>query len=361
MGRSLRGRFSGVVRYTHELVRALASRLPELTLFVTRADSMLDSNSVRQVTAPFSTPNEYSRALWEQFIVPVEVARLAPDVYHSPNYILPLALRCPCVVTVHDLAYVESSLHRMRSHLYLSVLTALAVRKATRIICPSAFTGTVLADRYPQLADRIRVVGEGVDERFSPQPEASVNGFRNRAGLDRPYVLFVGTVEPRKNVARLIRAFDMAVSRNGFEHELVIAGDSGWRNEDVHVAVARARARVRLLGYVADRDLPMLYAGADLFAYPALYEGFGLPPLEAMACGVPVITSNQGALPEVVGKAAVTVHPTDEVALADAIAGLLADAGRRAELKHLGLEQARLHRWDVAAEKTLRVYAEAAG
>jgi len=360
MGRSMRGHFSGVVRYTHELVRALASMLPDLTLFVTRADSMLDGVAVRQVRAPFATPNEYARAFWEQVIVPVEVARLAPDVYHSPNYILPIAVRCPSVVTVHDLAYMESSLHRIRSHLYLSALTALAIRKATRIICPSTFTRAELVRHYPALADRIRVVGEGVDDRFSPQPQKSVDRFRDRLGLHRPYVLFVGTVEPRKNIARLIRAFDAAVARHGFEHELVIAGNSGWRNGDVQLEISLARARVRLLGYVADQDLALLYSGADLFAYPALYEGFGLPPLEAMACGTPVLTSNQGALPEVVGDAAVMVDPQDEQAIATAISDLLGDPARRARLKQLGLEQAKKHRWEVAAEQTLAVYGEAA-
>jgi glycosyltransferase involved in cell wall biosynthesis len=356
----MRGRFSGVVRYTHELVLALASMLPDLTLFVTRADSMLDGVSIHQIRAPFSTPNEYARAFWEQVIVPVEVARLAPDVYHSPNYILPLAIRCPSVVTVHDLAYMESSLHRIRSHLYLSVLTALAIRKATRIICPSTFTRAALVRHYPELDDRIRVVSEGVDERFCPQPRKSVDSFRERLGLHQPYVLFVGTIEPRKNIARLIRAFDAAVARNGFEHELVIAGDSGWRNSDVQLEISRARARVRLLGYVADKDLALLYSGADLFAFPALYEGFGLPPLEAMACGVPVLTSNQGALPEVVGNAAVMVDPVDEDALATALSDLLGDPALRARLRRLGLEQAKKYRWEVAAEHTLAVYAEAA-
>ena len=163
MGRSLRGEFSGVVRYTDELIRALAPRFAEPpTVFLTRAHDGLDNAAIDAVRAPFRTPNEYARALWEQTVVPAEVARRRPDVYHSPNYILPAALRCPSVVTVHDLAFFDRSVHRLRSHLYLSVLATMAIRRATRIVCVSDYTRRQLVARFPSASDRVRVIGEGV-------------------------------------------------------------------------------------------------------------------------------------------------------------------------------------------------------
>jgi len=364
MGRSLRGRFTGVVRYTHELVHALAKRLgPDLTVFLTRAADGLDGLNVRRVRARFATPNEYVRAFWEQAVVPVEVARLRPHVYHSPNYILPLALRCPSVVTVHDVAFLNGSIHRLRSHLYLSVLTALALRKATRVICVSQFTRAQLARRFPHCADRIRVIGEGIHPRFVPLSPAAGEHFRRWYGVPAPYVLFVGTIEPRKNLARLIRAFGMAVGRTTAPHHLAIVGARGWKDGPVAAALAESpvRERIHFPGYVADEDLPAAYSGADVFAYPSLYEGFGLPPLEAMACGSAVLTSRTTALPEVVGDAALTVDPASEEEIAAGLVRLLTEPETREALAAAGLARATSFRWDTVAEQTMAVYAEALG
>jgi glycosyltransferase involved in cell wall biosynthesis len=363
MGRSLRGEFSGVVRYTDELVRALAPRLDgNLWVFVTRAHDGLDGVCAQRVRAPFPTPNEYARAIWEQAIVPWNVRRLGPDVYHSPNYILPLAVSCPTVVTVHDLAFLDRSLHRARSHVYLSWLTAIAVRKASRVICVSDYTRDQLALHFPGVVEKIRVVGEGLGERFAPQSAESIGSFRRTLGFDEPYVLFVGTVEPRKNLARLIRAFDRAIAESGSPHHLVIAGAAGWLDSPVRAAhsVARLPDRVHFLGYLAESELPAAYSGADLFAYPSLAEGFGLPPLEAMGCGTAVLTSNVSALPEVVGDAALTVDPLDEDALALALARLLTDPAAREAMAAAGLRRSRDFRWDRVAEQVLGVYREAA-
>lgn len=363
MGRSLRGRYTGVVRYTDALIRALAPRLdPDLTVFLTRSDDGLDGVRVRRLRAPFPTPNEYARALWEQTIVPIAVARLRPDVYHSPNYILPLALVCPSVVTVHDLAFLDPSLHRLRSRLYLTSLTKRALAKATRIICVSSYTRERLAERFPATVDRIRVVGEGVDERFQPQPEAAVQSFRVHHGLDRPYILFVGVLEPRKNLERLVRAYEVAVRRSGAPHELVLVGAPGWKEQGVlrMIEGSLLRNRIRLLGYLPERFLPAAYSGADVFVYPSLQEGFGLPPLEAMACGVPVLTSDATSLPEVVGGAALCVDPFDVEAIASGLEVLLGDPALRAAMAEKGRRRAEEFRWSNVADQTLGVYAEAA-
>lgn len=363
MGRSLRGRFSGVVRYTDQLVRALGPRLgDDLTVFVTQATDGLDGVPVRRVRAPFPTPNEYARAFWEQAIVPLEVARLHPDVYHSPNYILPLALGCPTVVTVHDLFYLDSELHRLRSHVYLTLLANMAIRRATRVICVSAYTRDHLGRRFPEAIDKVRVVGEGVDGRFRPPSEAVQADLRRRLGLSFPYVLFVGTIEPRKNLARLIRAFERAVTRARLPHHLVIAGASGWKDGPVWrtYETSAVRDRIHAIGYLSDEDLPAAYGAADVFAYPSRAEGFGLPALEAMACGTPVLTSNTSALPEVVGSAALLVDPEDEEAIAIGLERLLGDPEERRMRRESGLERAARFSWDRVADQTLAVYAEAA-
>lgn len=365
MGRSLRGRFSGVVRYTHELIGALAPTLGgDLTVFLTDAPDGLDGlPGLRRVRAPFPTPNEYARAFWEQTLVPLQVARLRPDVYHSPNYILPAALACPAVVTVHDLCFLDRRVQRLRSHLYLRALTALAVRRARRVICVSETTRADVVRHYPEAADRVRVVGEGVAARFGPPAPEDVARVKAKLGISGPYVLFVGTVEPRKNLARLIRGFAGAVGGGDLPHSLVIAGGEGWKDAEIRAAWdgSAVRERIRFAGYVAEPDLPALYGGADVFAYPSLDEGYGLPPLEAMACGTAVLSSRAGSLPEVLGDAAELVDPRDEAALEAALRGLLADPRRRERLARAGTAQAARHRWRRVAEETLAVYREAAG
>jgi glycosyltransferase involved in cell wall biosynthesis len=362
MGRSLRGRFSGVVRYTDQLVRALASVMGEdLTVFLTRATDGLGTLPVRRVRAPFPTPNEYARAFWEQAIIPLEVARLRPDVYHSPNYILPIAVACPTVVTVHDLFYQDGSLHRLRSHLYLSLLADMAIRRATRIICVSNYTRDRLLDRFPGASDRVRVVGEGVEARFQPQTSEATAGARERLASGHPYVLFVGTIEPRKNLDRLIRAFEVAVTRSELPHHLVIAGAWGWKNNPVRTAYESSgvRDRIHIAGYISDEELPAAYGGADVFAYPSQAEGFGLPPLEAMACGTAVLTSNNSSLPEVVGNAAVLIDPLDEESLAAGLELLLCDPHERCRKSEAGLKRAAQFSWESVAKQTMSVYAEA--
>lgn len=363
MGRSLRGRYTGVVRYTRELVGSLAPILgDDLTVFLTRAPHGMGSLPVRRVIAPFPTPNEYFRALWEQSVVPAAVARMRADVYHSPNYILPLALACPAVVTIHDLFYLDRAIQKLRSHLYLSAMTAFSVRRARRIICVSEYTRDRLLAHVPEAAPRVRVIGEGVGSEFQPPSGAAVAELRERLGLCRPFVLFVGTMEPRKNLARLMRAFERAVLRGGLEHDLVIAGPAGWKEGPIRHVYERSgvRDRIRLAGYLSEDDLPVMYGAADLFAYPSQAEGFGLPPLEAMACGTPVLTSEGSALAEVTGAAALLVDPLDEGAIACGLERLLADPEERRTRSEAGLRRAAEFRWDRVAEQTLDVYREAA-
>jgi glycosyltransferase involved in cell wall biosynthesis len=360
MGRSVRPGATGVGRYAANLVHGLTHVLPQdaLTLFVTQDAPSSWRGKVRELRAPFPTPNEYARALWEQTVVPAQTAALGVDVYHSPNYILPAALRCPSVVTIHDLAYLHRNLHRLTSHLYLSLLTGLAVRRATKVVAVSEHTRSCLESRYPHTAGRVEVIYEGVDPALRRPSPRDVQAFRTRQGLSEPYILFVGTQEPRKNLVRLVEAFEYAVTRNGLPHHLMLVGPRGWKTAalDTTIRLSASRERIHRVGYVADADLACWYAGAALFVYPSLDEGFGLPPLEAMACGTPVVTSNGGALPEVVGDAAITVNPRDTAALAGVISRVLQDEALADHLRDRGEERARRFSWDDVARQYVALY-----
>jgi glycosyltransferase involved in cell wall biosynthesis len=300
--------------------------------------------------------------LWEQAVVPLEISRLRPDVYHSPNYIVPVALRCPIVVTVHDMLFLDRRLQRLRSHLYLRTLTAIAVRKADRVICVSQHTLDDFRDRFPDVAPRARLVTEGVNHRFQPSDPDTVERFRAAHNLPERYMLFVGTFEPRKNLTRLIAAYERAVYLSDAPDHLVLCGGRGWKNADVFARIddSRLRERIHVLGYVPDADLPAAYTGCSLFVYPSLAEGFGLPPVEAMACGAPVVTSDAASLPEAVGDAALLFDPLDIGSIADRLAQVVSDEPLRRTLVAAGFVRAAELSWDMAAAQTRAVYEEVA-
>ena len=360
MGRSIRPRASGVGRHVGNLVDGLAEVLPprSLTVFLTRDAPCGLNGRVREIRAPFPTPNEYARAFWEQTVVPLQAANLGIDVYHSPNYILPAALSRPAVVTIHDLTYLRSQLHRMTSHVYLSVLTALAVRRATAVIAVSEYTRRCIEARYPHAAGRVEVIYQGMDPGLRCPSDAEVRAFQQRIDVTYPYLLFVGTLEPRKNLVRLVAAFEALIQATGSPHHLVLIGAKGWKTATLDAAIAASpfRERIHHRGYVPDQDLPFWYAGAAAFVYPSLEEGFGLPPLEAMALGAPVVTSNRTALPEVVGDAALTVDPTDVKALANALGSILADSALAERLRQAGRCRAAGFSWSEAARRHVALY-----
>lgn len=367
MGRSLRAQQSGVGRYTRNLVEALCEALPadSPVVFLTQDHTGLSRNDVTAVYAPFPTPSEYARALWEQTVVPREARRQGITVYHSPNYILPLALRCPSVVTVHDVIFRSlPQLHRWQSRLYLSFFTNWAVRRADCLIAVSQTTADELARYYPAAKSKTQVIYQGLDPIFHNPPSADkVCEFRLRKGIERPYILFVGTLEPRKNLARLLDAYRQLVEEWAVAHDLVICGAIGWHTRPFQQALAQASIehRVRLTGYVADEELPLWYAAADLFVYPSLFEGFGLPPLEAMACGAPVVTSNNSSLPEAVGDAAILVDPTDVRAIAEGIACVLECPDLAESLRVRGHQQVQRFNWHVAAGQIIELYQNVIG
>jgi len=294
-----------------------------------------------------------------------------PDVLFVPSHVLPLIHPRRCVVTVHDLGYhYHPEAHTLFQNLYLRWSTRYNARSATKVLADSDATRRDLMRYYRIPEERIVVVYPGRDEALTPvsNPQA-LHSVHSRYGLSKHYFLYVGTLQPRKNLVRLVEAFAAltvairAASKQGeeggepVEPQLVLAGAKGWLYAEIF---DRARSlglgdHVVFTGYVPDADLPALLSGALAFVFPSLYEGFGLPVLEAMACGTPVICSNASSLPEVGGDAALLVDPLDVDAWANAMQQILWDPGLRAALVERGMEQVQRVSWERGASEVLRV------
>lgn len=293
--------------------------------------------------------------------IPIEAAIGRVDLFHEPDFVLPPTLPgTPTVLTVHDLTFIrdpESAFPRLRR--YLNRVVPRSVARATRVLADSAATKNDLIELLHTSPDKITVLYGGVDARFAPMADpkrlAAVRA-KYSLGLD-PFILGIGTLQPRKNFSRLIQAFAALHSQLSTRH-LVIVGGKGWLYDDIFAEVKRLGLEGRVLfpGFVDDDDLPALYSAADVLAFPSIYEGFGLPILEAMACGTPVVTSVTSSLPELAGDAALLVEPTDVDAIAATLRRLLQEADLRRKLVAAGFDQARKFTWEKAAVQLLGIY-----
>jgi glycosyltransferase involved in cell wall biosynthesis len=308
--------------------------------------------------------------LWTHARLSREMRTAAPDLLFVPSHVLPLLHPERCVVTIHDLGfYYYPEAHTLSQNLYLRWSTRYNARIATRVIADSVATRNDLLRYYRVPGERIEVVYPGRDEALGPVRDPEVlQDVRARYGLSEPYLLYVGTLHPRKNLVRLVQAFSaftkaMAAgpAKPKAEPQLVLAGQKGWLYEEILNQVRKLDLvdRVVFTGYVPDADLPAVLSGAVAFVFPSLYEGFGLPVLEAMACGTPVICSNVSSLPEVAGEAALQVDPLDVEALAEAIHWVISDAGLRATLVERGYEQVQRFSWQRCASQVLQVLEDA--
>jgi len=293
-----------------------------------------------------------------------ELFRRPVDVLHV-QYTAPPFCRVPVVVTIHDLAFERMpETFTRRGSFQLKLTVRRTAKKAARIATVSEYSRQDLLDIYKLSPDKVVVTYNGVESSFTPQPSVpnEAEAVRKRFGVSRDFLLAVGSLQPRKNLVRLIRAYARLRSeREDFRPQLVIVGRKLWLTSEIFDEVKRQRWAddVILTGYVADEDLPALYRAARAFVYPSLFEGFGLPPLEAMASGTPVVTSDVSSLPEITGDAALLIDPNDERALANALIEIMNNDRLRAELREKGIAQAKKFTWRDAAEKTLRLYQEA--
>jgi glycosyltransferase involved in cell wall biosynthesis len=349
---------TGTEHYARRLIEALLA-LPSPHTFTLYFRDPPPSGWPLAPTRPPSVRVIPFPRLWTHLRLSFELfaRRPRPDVLFVPAHVLPLLCPVPAVVTVHDLGYRHfPGAHPPAQRRYLDWSTRFSARAAAHVLADSIATRADLARFYAIPESKVTVVYPGRDEslrRVDPEP------VRARYNLPAGYVLHVGTLQPRKNLARLIDAVAaLQPHRPGLT--LVLAGRPGWLSEPI-LAQARANAAVvRLLDYVPDEDLPGLYSGAAVFAFPSLYEGFGFPVLEAMACGVPVVCANAASLPELAGDAALLVDPADTAALAAALDHLLADAALRQTLVARGYAQIQRFTWSSAAAQTLQVLENAA-
>lgn len=358
---------AGIGRYVRELVRALAALDTQTPyrLFVAGATR---GNLPASPGANFSwrptriTPLWFAR-LWHrlQLPLPVEAFTGRVTLFHATDFTLPPVLPgTKTLLTVHDLSFVrapETTTPVLKA--YLDKVVPRSVRRATHVLADSQATKDDLVDLYGTSPDKITVLLGGVNPEFEPVlDEDTRRAARRRYAIpDNPYIFSVGTVQPRKNYARLIEAVSLLGPAFGDVH-LVIAGGHGWLDDSIYQAVHTfgLDERVHFTGFVRDGDLPALYSAATCFAYPSLYEGIGLPVLEAMACGTPVVTSNISSMPEISGEAALLVDPYDVAALADALRTLLSEDALRQDLVQRGFSQAATFTWERAAAQLYGVY-----
>lgn len=359
-------RGAGVNNYARQLLAALGqaslsgATQHTFTAFVHTRDIRIPG--VTLVTSRELLERPVARIAWEQTVLPVALARYKADIVHGLVNVLPLASGLPGVVTVHDLSFVRTpQMLPPLKRAYLTRLCAASVAHARCVIAVSRQTAADVARFFAAPAAKIHVVHNGVSTAFAPGDAESSALFRRAKGLPDRYFLYLGTLEPRKNLELLVRAFARWRSEGGTAVstvKLVLAGGQGWYYDTIFAQVKDLGLAEAVIfpGFVPAAELPDWYRGAELFVYPSVYEGFGLPVLEAMACGVPVVCSQADSLLEVAGDAAVTFGVGDEQALAAALRSLSENPAKRDFLRRQGLVQAARFSWSQAGRQTIELY-----
>jgi glycosyltransferase involved in cell wall biosynthesis len=353
---------TGVGTYTFELARALAAQAPadefELISPLPYDQTVPASAAPANLELIYSRPNLLQRRWWT-IGLPSFLRSHPLDIFHGTNYEVPLRAHCPTVVTIHDLSLLlHSSTHEARAVRRARLLQPLMARKANLIITPSEAVRNEVCEHLKIAPDKVFATPLAPRGSFTPISVPETVETRRRLGIEDEFLLFVGTIEPRKNLATLLNAFDELLRNTDLRPQLVVAGKVGWKVNEVlaHAQKSSIRDRVRLVGFVTDEELRALYSSCAAFVYPSIYEGFGLPPLEAMACGAPVIASRVPSIKESVAR---IVSATDSTQLTRTIVELLTNQQARQSLSERGIEYARTFSWQRTAALTREVYARA--
>ena len=390
---------AGIGRYTRELMRALLALPSDNSYsFFYASRHRIDESKIQNPKSKIHhlpIHDKWLMRVWQRLQIPIPVELIVGkvDLFHSPDFTLPPTLPgVPTLLTVHDLSFMrdpESAWPSLRD--FLNKAVPRSVQRATHVLADSQATKADLIELFGTPAEKITVLYSGVDARFTPiHDQAEIDRVCTKYQLLRPFILSVGTLQPRKNYGRLIEAFAEVVKhpeRNEVQskeaghvtqphsstaplqgsaqnaYHLVITGGKGWMYETIFEQVKQSglEGRVHFPGFVDDADLPALYSAADLFAYVSLYEGFGLPLLEAMACGTPVIGSNTSSLPEVIGNVGLQVDPRNVDDITRALQQMIDQPQLRERSIGLGLERAKLFTWEKAARELLTIYDQVAG
>ena len=374
-GRTIVRDRTGVGVYAERLVRSLLTidQKNVYTLFMAEDDTSLNAPNLTKVLLPRSTsigPNRF----WENFVLPRYLRRRSVDIYFSPAYVLPVLHRARStppstrhplmVVTVHDLvAYHFPETFTLKMRMWQRLFIGNAIRVADCILADSVATKMDIHNHHDVPQDIVRVVHLPVDARFRPvRDHATLEHLRTTYNLPQKFILYVGTLEPRKNVGRLAAAYAKLPEELRQEYSLVLAGGFGWYSEGIkrEIEALNLGGQITLPGYIQQSALPALYTLASAFVYPSLYEGFGAPPLEAMACGTPVICSRSSSLPEVAGDAGILVDPLNLEEITTQLQRVLSDEPLRARMIEKGMNQAKLFRSDDKAAEILQIFEELA-
>lgn len=364
-GMPLSSQLTGVGHYTLELARNLALAAPTDSFTLVSPQPPLPSNldALQNHSTPnLSYVNVERGALnrrWWSIGLPLYLSRSSFDLFHGTNYEIPLWSRRPSVVTIHDLSLLlHPDAHERRLVRRARWRLPLMLKSASKIITPSTSVKTELCETFGINPEKVSVTPEAPRPSFRRREDTQVIELRRRLDVDGDFILYVGTIEPRKNLRRLVEAFEQLLRTTSLFPKLVIAGGQGWLMDDFTSFIRQKRLenRICLTGYLEDEDLCALYSSCKAFVYPSLYEGFGLPPLEAMACGAPVISSRIPSLVETVGSAARLVDPYDIDDLAKAMIEILSDEKMRERYARLSREHVQKFSWEQTALKTLEAY-----
>jgi glycosyltransferase involved in cell wall biosynthesis len=358
---------TGIGHYTFELARGLAALAPEhdfeLVAHVpieTVVEGAFEESLPANLRPVHARVNSLTRRWWT-IGLPLYVQQNGITLFHGTNYKIPLWNRCRTIVTIHDLSLLlHSHTHEAELVRRAQLRLPATARMASKIITDSESVKREICEHLNVRPEKIAVVPLAPRRAFRPVAAEQAAQARRRLGVEDQFLLFVGTVEPRKNLLTLVRAFQELTQRTKLRPQLVIAGQKGWLTEELFALIEQSGLGSRILftGYISDEDLAALYSSCRVCVYPSLYEGFGLPPLEAMSCGAPVITSRIPVIMETVGDAAQLVEPTNVRELADSIAGICKNEEARRRLSTVGRERAAEFTWERTARLTLDVYRE---
>ncbi|HEU0025726.1 MAG TPA: glycosyltransferase family 1 protein [Ktedonobacterales bacterium] len=367
-------RNAGVSRYTYTLLDALCRVDDDLTCTVfinaqeaipAAASSMGKSPRIRLVPSRWRTSNAARRILWEQLDLPGQIRRSGAQIFHAPVNVLPERVSVPAIVTIHDLSFVRyPQFFRPTRRVYQRLFTERSARRAAAIIAVSEATRQDIISAFGVPPNRVRVIYPSISHDFRPEPDsARLDAFRARHRLPPRYLLYLGTLEPRKNLVTLVEAYARLLAAAPSTPPLILAGAKGWYYQPLfeRVRALGLERNVTFAGYVSREEQALWYAGAALFLYPSLYEGFGLPVAEALACGVPTLTSNVSSLPEAGGPVAIQAPPDDAHALAQAMRDALADPTLPERVRAEGPQWTRRFSPEQMAWRYVNTYAAVAG
>lgn len=353
-------RQAGVSTYIHQLLEQLLplASADRWTVYAPRGVERVlpPASNVHLRLSRLPTTNPIGRIFWEQTIAPLALLRDRPAVLFCPLNVVPLLTPCPRVVTIHDLSFLRfPDRFRAAKRHYLTALARISVERATHVLTVSEFTRQEVISLLGVPPEKVTATPNGRDENLAPLSTERVEQFRVAKQLPERFILSLNTLEPRKNLTTLLRAY--ARIKDVVAMPLVVVGGKGWMYGPIFELVddLGLRDRVRFTGFVPREELALWYNAATVFVYPSLYEGFGLPPLEALQCGTPVITSNAASMPEVVGDAAVTFDPLDIEGLSTVLLRVIGDDALRQELRQRGPKQAARFSWKRTAAQTLEV------